>query len=139
MQPTISASSSQQDAQCFTPTSTLTSQHSASNYSSQNTPTAGSPQATTPLYVKSNGELYGTVGGGASAAVDDTYGDRTLQKPKPAIVTGSTTVRHTVKIVGTTSNGGGGGRTDDSANFSLTSSNASSDTPRANEFATSIV
>ncbi|RCN27445.1 hypothetical protein ANCCAN_26819, partial [Ancylostoma caninum] len=57
--PTVSASSSQQE-QCFTPTSTLTSQGSTSNYDGQ-TPTPGSPQTNTPLYGRANNS--GTGGG----------------------------------------------------------------------------
>lgn len=125
--PTLSASSSQQE-QCFTPTSTLTSQGSASNYEGQ-TPTPGSPQTNAPLYgrnISGNGGVYGTLGD------DSTYADRTLQKPLRVVSTGSTTVRHSVKVVGS--------RNDDSANFSLTSSNGSSEANKtSNDFATSIV
>ncbi|WKY16218.1 hypothetical protein Q1695_001142 [Nippostrongylus brasiliensis] len=125
-QPTMSASSSQQE-QCFTPTSTLTSQGSASNYDGQ-TPTPGSPQTNTPLYGRtiSGGGVYGTLGD------DVSYAERTLQKPLRAVSTGSTSVRHTVKVTGA--------RNDDSANFSLTSSNGSSEANKtSNDFATSIV
>ncbi|KHJ93567.1 hypothetical protein OESDEN_06518 [Oesophagostomum dentatum] len=130
--PSVSASSSQQE-QCFTPTSTLTSQGSASNYDGQ-TPTPGSPQTSTPLYGRTtngggggSGGVYGTVGDDPSS-----FGDRTLQKPNRAVSTGSTSVRHNVKVVGP--------RTDDSANFSLTSSNGSSEANKTNnDFATSIV
>ncbi|KAK6033416.1 hypothetical protein OSTOST_00376 [Ostertagia ostertagi] len=127
--PTMSASSSQQE-QCFTPTSTLTSQGSTSNYDGQ-TPTPGSPQKNAPLYGRttSNGGgdgVYGTLGN------DATYANRTLQKPLRSVSAGSTIVRHTVKTVGQ--------RNDDSANFSLTSSNGSSDVNKtSNDFATSIV
>uniref|UniRef100_A0A7I4Z6J0 Protein tincar n=1 Tax=Haemonchus contortus TaxID=6289 RepID=A0A7I4Z6J0_HAECO len=126
--PTMSASSSQQE-QCFTPTSTLTSQGSTSNYDGQ-TPTPGSPQINTPLYGQNTsnggGGLYGTI------VEDNTYTDRTLQKPSRAVSTGSTSVRHAMKAVGQ--------RNDDSANFSLTSSNGSSEVNKSsNDFATSIV
>ncbi|KIH69291.1 hypothetical protein ANCDUO_00367 [Ancylostoma duodenale] len=129
--PTVSASSSQQE-QCFTPTSTLTSQGSTSNYDGQ-TPTPGSPQTNTPLYGRANnsgtgggGGVYGTLGD------DSSFTDRTLQKPLRAVSTGSTSVRHTVKVVAP--------RNDDSANFSLTSSNGSSEANKtSNDFATSIV
>ncbi|ETN83675.1 hypothetical protein NECAME_07280 [Necator americanus] len=140
--PTVSASSSQQE-QCFTPTSTLTSQGSTSNYDGQ-TPTPGSPQTNTPLYggrTHTNGTgaggggtggggggMYGTIGDDSSS-----FTDRTLQKPLRAVSTGSTTVRHNVKMVGCS-------RNDDSANFSLTSSNGSSEANKTNnDFATSIV
>ncbi|VDO05390.1 unnamed protein product [Haemonchus placei] len=124
----MSASSSQQE-QCFTPTSTLTSQGSTSNYDGQ-TPTPGSPQINTPHYGQNTsnggGGVYGTI------VEDNTYTDRTLQKPSRAVSTGSTSVRHAMKAVGQ--------RNDDSANFSLTSSNGSSEVNKSsNDFATSIV
>ncbi|KAK6062284.1 hypothetical protein COOONC_00051, partial [Cooperia oncophora] len=130
--PTMSASSSQQE-QCFTPTSTLTSQGSTSNYDGQ-TPTPGSPQKNTPLYGRNTSNGSGGGGGGVYGTLgdDSTYADRTLQKPMRNVSTGSTTVRHTVKTVGQ--------RNDDSANFSLTSSNGSSEANKtSNDFATSIV
>ncbi|EPB79360.1 hypothetical protein ANCCEY_01519 [Ancylostoma ceylanicum] len=130
--PTVSASSSQQE-QCFTPTSTLTSQGSTSNYDGQ-TPTPGSPQTNTPLYGRANNSGGGGGGGGVYGTLgdDSSFTDRTLQKPLRAVSTGSTSVRHTVKVVAP--------RNDDSANFSLTSSNGSSEANKTNnDFATSIV
>ncbi|KAJ1361261.1 hypothetical protein KIN20_020475, partial [Parelaphostrongylus tenuis] len=125
--PTISASSSQQE-QCFTPTSTLTSQGSASNYDSQ-TPTAGSPQTNPPFYGRTNSDGSGVYG---TLADESTFSNRTLQKPLRAVSTGSTTLRHTVKV--------GATRNDDCANFSLNSSNGSSEVNKNNsDFATSIV
>ncbi|VDN07782.1 unnamed protein product [Thelazia callipaeda] len=151
------ASSSHQE-QCFTPSSTLTSQGSMCNYSSQRLPTPGSPN---PQNVYSSGQfmrsgatatcsLYGNLGdeyGAPHLEGDDR--DRTLKaqqqrKPlRPTVATGNTTIRHQIK--GCTS----GPRQDDSANHSLTSSNESADNTRNNahgsrivdsvEFATSIV
>ncbi|KJH41337.1 hypothetical protein DICVIV_12688 [Dictyocaulus viviparus] len=122
----LSASSSQQE-HCFTPTSTLTSQGSTCNYDSQ-TPTARTPpQANAPIYNRTNpggGGVYGT------SDEETTFGNRTLQKPPKAV--SSSAIRHAVKVCGP--------RNDDSANFSLTSSNGSSEANKtSNEFATSIV
>uniref|UniRef100_A0A915PLA1 Uncharacterized protein n=1 Tax=Setaria digitata TaxID=48799 RepID=A0A915PLA1_9BILA len=155
---TSSAANTSQQEPCFTPTSTLTSQGSASNYSSQRAPTPGSPN-TQNIY--SGGRF---VSGGTAGTVSlygnlgDDHGilhlegsdqDRTLraqQQPKssrPTVASGSTTTRHQIKVCT------GGSRQDDSANYSLTSSNESAENTRLNgqtnrvmgsaEFATSIV
>lgn len=68
------------------------------------------------------------------------------QKPlRTAVATGSTSIRHQVKVVGGGSSAGAS-RQDDSANYSLTSSNESAENTRqgtlltqAAEYATSIV
>ncbi|CAI5455339.1 unnamed protein product [Caenorhabditis angaria] len=75
---TSTTTSSQNDEQCFTPTSTLTSH--GSNY----TPTPGSPQGSNPLYSRLNGastssNLYGAISS-ATKDVSTNYSDRTLQK-----------------------------------------------------------
>ncbi|CAJ0947364.1 unnamed protein product, partial [Mesorhabditis belari] len=128
---TISASSSQQDNQCFTPTSTLTSQGSTTNYSNQHTPTPGSPS----LYSTNHrSALYGNIGD------EGIYADRTLQKRVPILSAVNSGTLRSVKAVPPP-------RQDDSANFSLSSSNGSQETPRVpapapnntNDFATSIV
>ncbi|VDK46690.1 unnamed protein product [Anisakis simplex] len=182
----ISTSSSQAD-QCFTPTSTLTSQGSVSNYSSQHTPTPGSPNLgpshSNALYgthtpsssasnarhavTVANANIYGNIGD-ESNNTESTYGtitsaDRLVsstnassqpppvaQKPlrSAAVATGSTSIRHQVKMV--TSNANAkvtSSRQDDSANYSLTSSYESAENPRQGnmlaqttaEYATSIV
>ncbi|KHN72443.1 hypothetical protein Tcan_12816 [Toxocara canis] len=178
----VSTSSSQQD-QCFTPTSTLTSQGSVSNYSSQHTPTPGSPNLgpahSAALYAAhvssgantrfgsttTNTSAYGNIGEDVSGADLSTYGTITAsgrgtaitssapppppvaQKPlRTAVATGSTSIRHQVKVIGSAS-GGTVSRQDDSANYSLTSSNESAENTRQGsnaltqtaEYATSIV
>uniref|UniRef100_A0A915C145 Protein tincar n=1 Tax=Parascaris univalens TaxID=6257 RepID=A0A915C145_PARUN len=177
----ISTSSSQQD-QCFTPTSTLTSQGSVSNYSSQHTPTPGSPNlgpshsaaiftahsssGTNARFATAaaNSSVYGNIGEDLNGPDLSTYGTITAadrggvgnsgapppppvaQKPlRTAVATGSTSIRHQVKVVGGGSSTGAS-RQDDSANYSLTSSNESAENTRQGalltqtaEYATSIV
>ncbi|GMT35103.1 hypothetical protein PFISCL1PPCAC_26400, partial [Pristionchus fissidentatus] len=114
----LSNSSSAQDATggCFTPNSTLTSQ--GSNYS-QRTP-RGSPQHQTTSFGGPRSDHHAEV---------EEFEDGTLQRapPKPAIVTGSTSVvgSNTLRS------------NEDSANYSLASSNGSGAT--ANDYATSVV
>ncbi|GMT06464.1 hypothetical protein PENTCL1PPCAC_28638, partial [Pristionchus entomophagus] len=121
----LSNSSSAQDATggCFTPNSTVTSQ--GSNYS-QRTP-RGSPQHQTSSFGGPRSDIH-------RAEVEE-FEDGTLQRapPKPAIVTGSTSVRHTVKVVGSNTLRSN----EDSANYSQASSNGSGAT--ANDYATSVV
>ncbi|CAB3399529.1 unnamed protein product [Caenorhabditis bovis] len=102
---TGTTNSSQNDEQCFTPTSTITSH--GSNY----TPTPGSPQKNA-IYSRINGSnssnLYGSVG--------EEFSDRTLQKnpiKSATVASGTTSIRHTVKINGASEN---------SSDFSLRSS-----------------
>lgn len=87
---TSTTNSSQNDEQCFTPTSTLTSH--GSNY----TPTPGSPQGSNPIYSRINGasstssNLYGV------ASKESQYADRTLQKApikSTTVTTGNTILR----------------------------------------------
>ncbi|EJD75530.1 hypothetical protein LOAG_17337 [Loa loa] len=153
-----SAASTIQQEQCFTPTSTLTSQGSASNYSSQRAPTPGSPN---PQNIYSGGRfisngatgtvsLYGNLGPDYDTSLlEGNDRNRTLkaqQQPKSlrtTVVSGSTSTRHQIKT------STGGSRQDDSANYSLTSSNESAETARLSgqtnrimdsaEFATSVV
>ncbi|KAL3981884.1 putative integral membrane protein [Acanthocheilonema viteae] len=154
-----SAASTIQQEQCFTPTSTLTSQGSASNYSSQRAPTPGSPNSQNVYgggrFVSSGttgtGSLYGNLGPDRGTShMEGNDRDRTLraqQQPtkslRTTIATGSTSTRHQIKT------NIGGSRQDDSANYSLTSSNESAENARLSgqtnrimdsaEFATSIV
>uniref|UniRef100_A0A1I7TW84 Protein tincar n=1 Tax=Caenorhabditis tropicalis TaxID=1561998 RepID=A0A1I7TW84_9PELO len=88
---TSTTTSSQNDEQCFTPTSTLTSH--GSNY----TPTPGSPQGSNAIYSRINGasstssNLYGV-----AAAKESQYADRTLQKApikSTTVTTGNTILR----------------------------------------------
>ncbi|UMM42501.1 hypothetical protein L5515_018307, partial [Caenorhabditis briggsae] len=87
---TSTTTSSQNDEQCFTPTSTLTSH--GSNY----TPTPGSPQGSNPIYSRINGasstssNLYGV------ASKESQYADRTLSKApikSTTVTTGNTILR----------------------------------------------
>ncbi|KAF1748362.1 hypothetical protein GCK72_024829 [Caenorhabditis remanei] len=87
---TSTTTSSQNDEQCFTPTSTLTSH--GSNY----TPTPGSPQGSNAIYSRINGasstssNLYGV------ATKESQYADRTLQKApikSTTVTTGNTILR----------------------------------------------
>ncbi|VDK82815.1 unnamed protein product [Litomosoides sigmodontis] len=155
-----SATSTIQQDQCTTPTSTLTSQGSASNYSSQRAPTSGSPNSQNIYdggrFVNSGTSgtvsLHGNLGREhtATSHLEDDDRDRTLraqQQPTKSIrvtaATGSTSTRHHIK------SSVGGSRKDDSANYSLTSSNESAENARLSgqpnrvvdsaEFATSVV
>ncbi|VDP12646.1 unnamed protein product [Onchocerca flexuosa] len=153
-----SAASIIQQEQCFTPTSTLTSQGSASNYSSKRAPTPGSPNSQNiysgELFANSDTtgtiSLYGNLGREHyTSNLEDSDRDRTLkaqQQPKPlrtTIASGSTSIRHQLKASIESS------RQDDSANYSLTSSNESANNARVSgqtncimdsvHFATSIV
>ncbi|VDK63503.1 unnamed protein product [Onchocerca ochengi] len=153
-----SAASTIQQEQCFTPTSTLTSQGSASNYSSQRAPTPGSPNSqniySSERFASSDTagttSLYGNLCHVHDTSnLEDSDRDRTLkaqQQPKPlrtTIASGSTLIRHQLKA------NIGGLRQDDSANYSLTSSNESAENARVSgqtncimdsvQFATSIV
>ncbi|CAG9539216.1 unnamed protein product [Cercopithifilaria johnstoni] len=152
-----SAASTNQQEQCFTPTSTLTSQGSASNYSSQRAPTPGSPNSQNICsggrFVSSDTtgtiSLYGNLEHGTSH-LEGNDRDRTLraqQQPtkslRTTVATGNTSTRHKIKT------NIGGSLQDDSANYSLTSSNESTENARlggqtnrimdSTEFATSIV
>nr|CDQ00609.2 Bm10949 [Brugia malayi] len=151
-------SSTIQQEQCCTPTSTLTSQGSASNCSSQQAPTPGSPNSRNIYsggrFVSSRTtgtiNLHGNLGSEyGTSHLGDSDRDRTLraqQQPKSSrttIVSGSTSTRYQIKA------SIGGSRQDDSANYSLTSSNESAENARlsgqtnrimdSTEFATSIV
>ncbi|VDM10340.1 unnamed protein product [Wuchereria bancrofti] len=151
-----STASTIQQEQCCTPTSTLTSQGSASNYSSQRAPTPGSPNSQNIYsggrFVSSRTtgtvSLYGNLGPeyGTSHLGDSDRTLRAQQQPKSSrttIVSGSTSTRHQIKT------SIGGSCQDDSANYSLTSSNESAENARLSgqtnrimdsaEFATSIV
>lgn len=141
MAPLSNSSSAQDAGQCFTPTSTLTSQGSAYSSSTQRTPTRGSPQHASP-FARGCGMAGGGSGGGDEHL---EYSESTLQRQqvKPQVVTGSTSVRHNVKVIGMASSNAGcsamghsPARNDDSANFSLPSSNGSHS---ANDYATSVV
>ncbi|PAV80944.1 hypothetical protein WR25_04777 isoform AG [Diploscapter pachys] len=133
--PSLSTSSSNQE-HCFTPTSTLTSHSQSSTCSDQNTPTPGSPSNNGAI-INTSHLIYGTAkfNGGYGIINEDLYECRTLQKIQPTTnkqAIGSTSMRHTVKNTGRNN--------DDSANYSLASSNGSQDTQRqAADFATSIV
>uniref|UniRef100_A0A183E598 NAV3 protein n=1 Tax=Gongylonema pulchrum TaxID=637853 RepID=A0A183E598_9BILA len=155
-----SAASTIQQEQCFTPTSTLTSQGSTSNYSSQQVQTPGSPNSQQHMYsggrfASSAGaaSLYGNLGDDCRTLLDTPDRDRTLRSQqqqqqqqkslRSATATGSTSVRHQIKV------STGGSRQDDSANYSLTSSNESAENTRlvgqtsrtidSSEYATSVV
>ncbi|KAK0397606.1 hypothetical protein QR680_002190 [Steinernema hermaphroditum] len=79
----MSASSSQQDPQCFTPTSTLTSQGSVGNYNSQQTPTPGSPVTSVSLSTYNSGpryqQIYGNVGEDPGELTYGTVGSPTVE------------------------------------------------------------
>uniref|UniRef100_A0AC35G523 Uncharacterized protein n=2 Tax=Panagrolaimus sp. PS1159 TaxID=55785 RepID=A0AC35G523_9BILA len=143
--PTISASSSQQDS-CFTPVSS-TSQGSAGNFSSSHTPTASSPIASARFNGTSS-QVYGRIDhetrGGSEPHNSNIYGTQTLTKS--SLSTGSTSkigvtpLRMPIKstTVSITRHH------DDSANYSLSSSNDSADKKMTSnnfnpEYATSVV